>query len=111
MDMQLITILVAVGVVVLGTFILKKTLSFLLRLGGLGVISFLARANQQGQEGFTWMDTDDFIVIGSAAAFGFAVALVLNSLIFREDGLGRHFGVPIIAAAITYGAALLIEIP
>ncbi|NNU15398.1 hypothetical protein HK107_03530 [Parvularcula sp. ZS-1/3] len=110
MDSQLIIILVAVAIVIAGTFVLKRILGTAVKLAGLGVVAFLARRQDIGAQGYDWVQGLDVTVIAAAALFGWVVGIILNLFVFREDGFGRHFFVPLIAVAMSYAAALLIEL-
>lgn len=110
MDMQLITILIAAAVVVAGTFVIRSVFGSVIKILGLAAVAFLARRQDLGVEGFGWLSSTDLTVIVAAALFGWVVGVIMNLFVFREDGFGRHFFVPLIAVAMSYGAALLIEL-
>jgi hypothetical protein len=110
MDSTLLTILIGVAAVILGTFVLRKAVSLAVKVGGLMVVALIARRQDIGARGWDWMTADDFVIVLGAALFGWLVSAVLSALVFREDGLGRHFGGPLFAVAAAYGAAMLIEL-
>lgn len=110
MDSQLIAILVAAAIVIAGTFVLKKVLGSALKVAGLAVVAFLGRREDVGADGFGWMEPYDGMIILSAAVFAWITGMVMNAFVFREDGFGRHFFVPLIAVAMAYVAALLIDL-
>jgi hypothetical protein len=110
MESQLTTILIAAAVVIAGTFVLKKLLGSFVKLAGLAGVAFLGRREGVGANGFDWVEGQDLTVILAAAFFGLVVGFVLNAFMFKEDGFGRHFFVPLIAVAFTYVAALVTQL-
>jgi hypothetical protein len=111
MDNQLMVILIAAAVVIAGTFVLRKLLGSALKIAGLLVVAFLARRADQNFSGFDWVWAEpNLVILASGAIFGWIVGMVMNVFIFREDGFGRHFFVPLIAVAATYIAVLFIAL-
>ncbi|MEE4208392.1 MAG: hypothetical protein V2I43_03895 [Parvularcula sp.] len=110
MSPTFLTILVGVALVVAATFLLKTALSVLFKVAGLAVVALIARREEIGARGWEWIDGSELVTIISAALFGYVVSVVMAAMVFREDGLGRHFGAPLIAVAAAYGAAYFIDL-
>ncbi|MEO1042566.1 MAG: hypothetical protein AAFX52_09760 [Pseudomonadota bacterium] len=110
MSNELITILIAAGLVMLGTFFLRSAFGIIFRLGGLAVIAYFARRPDDEESAFGWVTPDDIAIIGASAAFGFIVAMILNGFVWRESKLGRHLFTPFIAIAACYAAAYTINL-
>jgi hypothetical protein len=110
METQLTTILIAAAVVIAGTFVLKKLLGSAVKLAGLMAVALLGRREGLGATGFDWVEGQDLTVIAASAFFGLIVGVILNAFMFKEDGFGRHFFVPLIAVAFSYVTALVMEL-
>ena len=110
MDSTFIAILVAAAAVVAGTFILKAMMGSLIKIVGLVVVAFFGRREQVGAEGIDWVLPYDMAIIFGSAIVGWIVSIMLNTLVFREDGFGRHFFSPLIAVGFTYAAAYLTQL-
>lgn len=110
MDTQLIIILIATAVVIAGTFVLRSFASVGIKLAGLGAVAFLGRRQDVGATGYDWVNALDMQVIAAAAIFGWVTGLALRLFVFREDGFGKHFLVPLVAVGLTYAAALFIQL-
>lgn len=103
-------VLVAAAIVIAGTFILKSLTSGIIKIVGLMIVAFLGRRADLGATGFGWVEGQDVTVIVAAALFGWISGIVLSSFVFKSDGFGRHFFIPIIAVGLTYLAAIFIEL-
>ncbi|MEM7739470.1 MAG: hypothetical protein AAF225_01555 [Pseudomonadota bacterium] len=110
MSNELITILIAAGAVMLGTFFLRSVFGIIFRLGGLAAIAYFARRPDGEDSMFAWLTADDAAIIAASAAFGFIVAMILNGFVWRASKLGRHVFTPFIAIALCYGAAYTINL-
>ncbi|MEM9839416.1 MAG: hypothetical protein AAF830_09725 [Pseudomonadota bacterium] len=110
MDSTLVVVLVAAVAVVAATFILKALMANILKLGGLLVVAFFGRREQVGADGIDWLVPYDMAIILGAAVGGWIVSVLLNLVVFREDGFGRHFFSPLIAVAFTFVAGYLIQL-
>jgi len=110
MNAELMTILIAAGVVILGTFFLKSIFGIIFRVGGLALVAYFARRPDDSAETLSWITQDDLAIIGASAFFGLIVAMIMNAFVWREDGLGRHLFTPLIAVAASYLAAYTINL-
>lgn len=110
MDSTLVVVLVAAAAVVAATFILKALMANILKLGGLLIVGFFGRREQVGAEGFDWLVPYDMAIILGAALGGWIVTILLNLMVFRQDGFGRHFFSPLIAVGFTFAAGYLIQL-
>ncbi|MEM6748289.1 MAG: hypothetical protein AAF608_12810 [Pseudomonadota bacterium] len=110
MNTELLTLLGAAGVVILGTFFLKSIFGTVFRLAGLAAIAYFARRPDDTTETFSWLTQDDLMIIAASAVFGLIVAMVLNGFFWRESKVGRHVFTPLIAVTASYLAALTINL-
>ena len=110
MSSELLVLLIAAGVVMLGTFFLKSIFGTVFRLAGLAVIAYFARRPDGASDYVSWLTKDDFTVIAASALFGLIVALVLNGFFWRESKIGRHVFTPLIAVVACYAAAYTVNL-
>lgn len=110
MDSQFIAVLVAAAAVIAATFLLKAVLASILRLVLLAIVAFFGRREAVGAQGFDWILPYDLVLILGAAIAGWLVGGLMNFVFFRQQGFSRAVVSPLLAVAVTYLAALFVQI-